>query len=120
MFQDKRLAGLLRQKVNEKGDLIMLGVIYPFGAQLPVYLIIKRLPKPDKKGKTIWGIFTHLRPQTTKGLRPYQVRAQWCLNNRRKGAEEKARKLLNIIGANYEYNKKGKDRRRKSGRKSKS
>ena len=86
--------------------------------QLPVFLIIKRLPKPDKKGKTIWGIFAHLRPQTKKGLKPYQIRAQWSLDNRRKGAEEKARKLLNIIGANYEYNKKGKDGRRKSRTKS--
>ena len=118
MFGDKRLTGLLRQKINDKGELTFRGVFYPFGAQLPVFLIIKRLPKPDKKGKTIWGIFAHLRPQTKKGLKPYQIRAQWSLDNRRKGAEEKARKLLNIIGANYEYNKKGKDGRRKSRTKS--
>ena len=62
MFGDVKLTGVLRQKIDVKGDIWYRGVMHFFGSKLPIQVIIKPTDKA-LEGEKLYYAFTYLPEQ---------------------------------------------------------
>lgn len=111
MATEKRLSGVLRQKLNDKGELYYKGVCHFFSSKMPI--LVKIVPSGKSlKGEMVYYMYTYV--PWYREVFPTSLEEQNLLkklSRNRMTAEVKVLKILNEVGIILKKEKKRYDKR---------
>lgn len=108
---EERLSGVLRQKIDDKGDLYYKGVCHFFSSKMPI--LVKIVPSGKSlKGEMVYYMYTYV--PWYREVFPTSIEEQNLLkklSRNRMTAEVKVLKILNEVGIILKKEKKRYDKR---------
>ena len=108
---EERLSGVLRQKIDDKGDLYYKGVCHFFSSKMPI--LVKIVPSGKSlKGEMVYYMYTYV--PWYREVFPTSIEEQNLLkklSRNRMTAEVKVLKILNQVGIIFNKEKKRYDKR---------
>ena len=108
---EERLSGVLRQKIDDKGDLYYKGVCHFFSSKMPI--LVKIVPSGKSlKGEMVYYMYTYVpwyREVFPTSIEEHNLLKK--LSRNRMTAEVKVLKILNEVGIILKKEKKRYDKR---------